>query len=252
MLRLLFLSSFFLCLIKFESIAQIVNIENQRLSTKTKGFTGSIDLNVNYTMNTIQLLQIGDRARIAYNNKRHHYLLLTDHSFVRTSTLSIVNLAFEHIRYNYDLKDSGNFSIEFYEQAQFNKIQKINARVLLGTGIRYHILDFQNYQLNIGTGFMFEYEELIGFNSTNDILNSSYFSFDGQYSEHIGMNFIMYYQPRLVDTGNYRLSLENQWRFKINKHLTYRIIYSLTHDSRNIPDVRKTNYIFKNALSFTF
>ncbi len=156
------------------------------------------------------------------------------------------------MRYNYTFKDSGIVILELFEQAQFNKIQKINLRLLGGVGLRLHLLDQQHYQLNIGTGFMAEYEELIDYGISNDILSNNYISFDGQFSEHIGMNVITYFQPKLIDFGNYRLSNETQLRFIINKHLTYRIIYSLSHDSRDIPDVRKTNYTFRNALSFTF
>jgi len=232
--------------------SQIVNIENMRLASKQEGFTGSIDLNLNFTMNTVQLLQIGDRVRIGYNKKKHHFLLLTDHSFISTKDVSIVNLGFEHVRYNYSFKDSGYVRLEIFEQAQFNKIQKINLRFLLGAGLRFHLLDEEHYQLNFGTGLMAEYEELIDYGISRDILSNNYFSFDGQFSDHVGMNNITYLQPKLIDFGNYRLSNETQIRFTINKHLTYRIIYSLTHDSRDIEGVRKTNYTFRNALSFTF
>jgi hypothetical protein len=248
-MRFLFLLFF---LQTFLAQAQIVNIENMRLATKKEGFTGSIDLSLNFTMNSVQLLQIGDRARIGYKKNKHQILLLTDHSLIRTNSLSIVNLGFEHVRYNYTFKDSGIVILEVFEQAQFNKIQKINLRLLGGVGLRFHLLDQQHYQLNIGTGFMAEYEELIDYGISNDILSNSYISFDGQFSEHIGMNVITYFQPKLIDFGNYRLSNETQLRFIINKHLTYRVIYSLSHDSRDIPDVRKTNYTFRNALSFTF
>lgn len=232
--------------------SQIVNIENMRLNPKKEGFTGNVDLNMSFTMNTVQLFVLGDRARVAYFKKRNYWLLLTDHSFIKTKDVSIVNLGFEHIRYNYTLKDSGKISVEGFEQAQFNKIQKINLRLLLGGGFRFHILDFKNYQLNVGTGFMGEYEEMIDYGFSNDILSNNYVSFDGQFNEQIGLNTITYFQPKLIDFGNYRLANETSLRFTINKYLTYRIIYFLSHDSRDIPDVRKTNYIFKNALSFTF
>lgn len=236
----------------FTAFSQIVNIENMRLATKQQGFTGNIDLNLNFTMNTVQLFQLGDRARIAYTKKKHHVLLLTDHSLVQTKDISIINLGFEHVRYNYTFKDSGNVILELFEQTQFNKIQKINLRFLLGTGIRFHLIDQQHYQLNAGTGFMAEYEELIDYGVSRDVLSNNYVSFDAQFTPHFGMNVITYFQPKLIDFGNYRIANETQFRFIINKHLTYRIVYSLAHDSRDIQDVRKTNYTFKNALSFTF
>lgn len=234
------------------AFGQIVNIENMRLATKKEGFTGNIDLGLNFTMNTIQFFQLGDRARIAYTRKKHYLLLLTDHSLIQTKNVDLVNLGFEHIRYNYTFRDSGTVILEVFEQAQFNKIQKINLRVLVGTGLRFHLLDKPLYQLNIGTGLMTEYEELIDFGLSRDILSNNYISFDGQFTEHVGLNFITYFQPKLIDFGNYRIANETQLRFVINKHLTYRVVYSLSHDSRNIPDVRKTNYTFRNALSFTF
>src|SRR5687767_10090898 len=86
---------------------QIVNIENMRLAPKKQGFTGSIDLSLNFTMNTVQFLQLGDRVRLAYAKHKHYVLLLTDHSFIQTKDVSIVNLGFEHLRYNYTFKDSG-------------------------------------------------------------------------------------------------------------------------------------------------
>ena len=234
------------------SHSQIVNIENIRLASKPEGLTGNVDLNINFTMNTVQLLNIGDRVRIGYRKNQHYILLLTDHSFIKTNSISIVNLGFEHVRYTYTLKDSGNIAVEAFEQAQFNKIQKINLRILLGGGFRFHLLDQKNYQLNLGTGFMFEYEELIDYGLSNDVLSNNYLSFDGQFNDVVGLNTISYFQPKLIDFGNYRFANETQIRFKINKYLTYRIIYFLSHDSRDIDEVRKTNYTFKNALSFTF
>jgi len=245
----------FFCLIflfSFYVSAQIVNIENLRLNPRKEGFSGNIDLSVNYVMNTVQLLQIGDRFRIVYSKQRHYYLLLTDHSLVQTKDVSIMNLGFVHFRYNYSLQDSGRVIAEGFQQAQFNKVQKINLRLLLGGGFRFRIIDQKNYQLNSGTGFMLEYEELIDYGFSNDILSNNYLSFDGQFNEYIGLNSITYFQPKLIDFGNYRMSNETQLRFKIGKHLTYRIVYSLTHDSRDIEGVRKTNYTFRNALSFVF
>jgi hypothetical protein len=38
----------------------------------------------------------------------------------------------------------------------------------------------------------------------------------------------------------------------VNKFITFKIIYSISHDSRDLEGVRKTNYILKNALSLNF
>jgi putative salt-induced outer membrane protein YdiY len=239
----------------FNANAQIVNIENQRLKTKKEGFSGNVDIKFNLTYATKQLFQIGGQAKVAYAKKKHYLMLLTDYFLVTSSfNEDFINKGFEHIRYNYTLKDSGKVVFETFHQGQFNKIQKINKRLLLGAGLRFLIIDQKNYQLNLGSSLMGEYEEMeltIPLIS-QDILSSNYISFDGQFNETFGMNFITYFQPKFIDFGNYRIASETQLRFKINKFLSLKVIYKLNHDSRNLPDVRKTYYSLSNTLSFKF
>ncbi|MFD1553381.1 hypothetical protein DNU06_06865 [Putridiphycobacter roseus] len=232
--------------------SQIVNIENKRLTDNKQGFSGSAELNFNFTMNTVQLLQIGDKVQLGYVKKKHQFLIVTDHSFVKSEGDNFVNKGFQHFRYNYVFKDSGNVSFEAFQQGQFNKIQKINLRLLAGVGLRLNLVNEEKYQLSIGSGMMGEYEELLDVGSSTDVLSTSYLSFDGQFNETVGINTIAYYQPKLIDYGNYRFSSETALRFKINEYLSFLLIYSLTHDSRNIADVRKTNYVLKNTLRVSF
>ncbi|MBD3638510.1 MAG: DUF481 domain-containing protein [Crocinitomicaceae bacterium] len=249
-MKLPFILLFFL--FQYALHAQIVNIENKRLHGDIEGFHGSADLHLNFTMNTKQLLQIGDKLKLGYAWKRNHIMVITDHAFVKSDDDSFINRGYEHLRYNYTLKDSGRVVYEAFQQSQFNKIQKINLRLLLGTGFRFKLVDQQNYQLSVGTGVMGEYEELIDYGISRDILSTSYVSFDGQFTENVGMNTISYFQPKFIDFGNYRFANETYVRFKINKYLSFKLIYSVVHDSRNLEGVRKTNYILKNTLSLNF
>ncbi len=234
---------------------QIVNIENQRLNAKKEGFSGNVDLKLNLTYATVQLFQIGSNAKVAYTKKRHYAMLLTDYSLV-TSGLNqeFINRGFEHLRYNYTFKDSGKVVFEAFQQGQFNKIQKISQRLLFGTGLRFKLIDQKNYQLNIGSSVMGEYEEMDMSPTliSQDVLLSNYISFDGQFNSTFGINFITYFQPKLIDFGNYRIATEAQLRFKINQFLSLKIIYKLNHDSRDLPDIRKTFYSLSNTLSFRF
>jgi len=241
--------------INIMAFGQIVNIENKRLSTKKQGFTGSVDLNFKLTYATKQLFQIGDKIKLGYLKKKHHIILITNHALVKTnSNDDFINKGFEHIRYNYTFKDSGNVIFEAYQQGQFNKIQKIGLRLLVGSGLRFKLIDKKKFSLNYGTSIMGEYEELSLDVTTvsKDILSSNYLSFDAQFTNSFGLNTITYFQPKFNDFGNYRLANETYLRFKFNKYLTFKIVYTLTHDSREILDVRKTNYTLSNTLSFKF
>lgn len=248
-MRLLFL---LLLLLGTSGYSQIVNIESKRDHNK-KGFSGQVDLSLNFIMNTKQLLQVGDKIRIGYQGSQNYFMLLTDHAFVKSEGEDFVNKGFEHVRFTHAFKDSGRVSLEAFQQGQFNKIQKINLRLLLGTGLRFSVIEQKNYELKFGTGIMAEYEELIDLGISRDLLSTSYLSFDAQFTESFGFNSITYMQPKLInDFGNYRLANESYIRLKINKYLSFRIIYSLSHDSRNLEGVRKTNYTVKNTLSLAF
>lgn len=240
------------CFISNLSFTQIVNIENMRLSNNKQGWSGRAEMNLNLTMNTRQLLQIGAELRLSYVKKRHQFLLLGDHSFVKSEGEDFINRGFQHFRYNYRIKDSSKFYVEAFQQSQFNRIQRINLRLLFGSGMRYDVIAQKNYQLTCGSGLMWEVEELIEAENSQNLLSTSYLSFDGQFNESIGINSISYFQPRITDPGNYRFSNETSIRFKINKYLSFRLIYSITHDSRDIPDIRKTNYVLRNALQIKF
>lgn len=136
--------------------AQIVNIENKRLSRNNEGFHGSADLNFNLTMTHKELIQLGGKLQLGYIKGKSHWMLITDHAFVKAKDNSFVNRGYEHFRYNYTFKDSGRVMIEAFVQAQFDKIRKIDLRLLLGTGLRFKIIDQKNYQLSFGSGFMGE------------------------------------------------------------------------------------------------
>jgi putative salt-induced outer membrane protein YdiY len=232
--------------------SQIVNIENKRLLGEKDGFSGRFDANMNFSVNTKTLFQVGGKLNLAFTKKRHYLLLVGDQSLVKTNDESFVNNGFEHLRYNYLLKDSGKVTFEAYQQIQFNKIQQINLRLLLGTGFRFSLIDLAKYQLNIGVGLMQEYEELEIGVGTTDLLSANYVSFDGQFTDNIGLNTITYFQPKITNFGTFRLANETSIRLAVNKNLSVRFIYNLTHDNRDREGIRKTNYIFKTALSFTF
>jgi len=249
-MRTLLIGSFlFLCSIGY---SQIVNIENLRLTDNKQGWSGRAQMNFNLIMNTRELLQIGSELRGMYLKNKHQYLLVADLSFVKSGNNDFVNRGFQHLRYTYHFTDSTRFYFEAFQQSQFNRIQKINFRHLLGSVMRFDIIDKKNYQLSFGTGAMWEYEELIDVGISRDLLSTSYVSFDGQFTESIGMNSISYFQPKLTAPGDYRFSNETAIRLKINKNLTFRMIYSVMHDNRDIPNVRKTNYEFRNALRISF
>lgn len=231
---------------------QIVNIENQRLSSKKEGWTGSVDLWFNLVKNTQMIFQMGNRNRVLWTEYRKSLMFLTDLSMVKAGTQDLVNSGFEHIRYGLRNKHYGFLYWETFEQAQYNRVQLIDLRILTGTGFRAIVLDKDSASLSLGAFVMGEYEQQRDDITQQTVRYSSFLSFDFQFTKSFGLNAITYYQPDFLNPADYRLSAEASIRLKINTHLSFNLVYNLFYDSRPVESIPSTTYGLRNALRYVF
>lgn len=248
--RILF-SCFFL-LITYVGHTQIVNIENQRLSSKQDGWSGSVDLNFTVIKNTNVLTQFGNRNRVNYHMDQHNWMLLTDFGLVKANGSDLINTGFAHLRYSYNLHRYPKIYLEAFSQAQYNKIQLVDLRLLNGAGARFEVVKLDSFALNLGAFLMHEYER-----QTDDIVNSMaryscFLSFDYQFSKTTGINSITYYQPGFLSPDDFRISSETSLRFVITKKVSFRVVYNLFYDAYPPEGVPTTTYYFNNSIVIRF
>jgi putative salt-induced outer membrane protein YdiY len=246
----LFLLSLSLCLFQLKSEAQIVNIENQRLKGNKDGLTGNFDLNFSIIQNTKSIFQFGNRNKLNYKHGHKSYLLLTDILLVKSAREDFANSGFEHFRYAYNVEKYPFLSLEAFQQAQYNRVQLINLRLLTGGGARFKVLDKDSAAVNVGTFLMGEYEEQTDHTAEATIRWSLFISFDFQFNKHIGFNCITYYQPGFIDPFDFRVNTEASFRMKITEKLQFRLTYNLIYDSNPPANVPNSNYILSNAFSY--
>lgn len=232
--------------------SQIVNVENQRLKGEEDGWSGNFDLSLSFIQNTKSIFQLGNRNRLYYKKGIHTGMLLTDMLIVKSKNEDFANSGFQHLRYAYHSQRYKFLYLEAFQQAQYNRVQLINLRLLFGGGARMKILDKDSAAINLGTFMMAEHEEEKN-GIVNQIIRYSLFtSFDFQFHKHIGINSIIYYQPGVFDTNDYRLNIEASIRMKVTEKMSFNISYNLFYDNEPSETVPKTNYILKNAFSYTF
>lgn len=243
---------FLLLLFLFNSLsAQIVNIENLRLMERKKnGFAGNIEVSFNFTKNTRYITQLGNRNRIYYLRENDAFMLLTDLNYVGSNKQQLVNNGFQHLRYSYHLKKHAYITPEAFQQTQYNAIQLINLRLLLGAGARTNAINKDSVNLSIGTFLMGEYEKQADRVINRHIRYSLFISFDYQFNKNTGLNLITYYQPDLLDPDDYRLSNETGFRIKITTKLRYKLVYNLTYDKYPPAGVPQTMYFINNVLNY--
>jgi len=232
------------------SYSQIVNIENQRLKGNKDGWSGNFDLSFSVIQNTKSIFQFGNRNKVNYKKELHSYMLLTDVLVVKSANESFANSGFEHLRYAYNTRKYPFLSLEAFQQAQYNRVQLIDFRLLLGGGARMKVLDKDSAAVNIGIFTMYEYEK-----QTDDVFNSilrysTFLSFDFQMTKNFGFNCITYFQPAVFNAFDYRVSTEASLRMNITQKLQFKVTYNLIYDSEPPLTVPNANYILTNSFSY--
>ncbi|MEX0967398.1 MAG: DUF481 domain-containing protein [Bacteroidia bacterium] len=232
-------------------MAQVVNIESQRLNKGKDGLAGTIDLNLSWTHTVTDVLQTGNKIQVQYLKGRSKILMLSDLTIIRTNTTDLINNGFQHLRYNYQHK---RWLIwEAFTQIQYNQVQKLDLRGLAGTGPRFRFVQNDTVSLHIGTLYMYEYEELTeGLPLERNHRLSSYVSFDLEITDKVNIDHITYYQPVITHFNDFRVSSELVVTFKITRRLTFGVKGNYVYDSRPPPEIPGNTYEFKNSLGYRF
>lgn len=253
----------------FSVSAQVVNTEKLRKNLTEKGWAGKIDLNFGLTRNTIKIIRTNPILRFEYYNNKNRIISFSSLNLSRAST-NFVNDGYTHLRYNYEIIPY--FIWEGFAQAQYNEIQLIGYRQLVGTGPRFKLWDNDTTRLYGGLLYMYDYEESRqeeGFfqEIQRDHRLSMYLSFGYALSSQFSFEHISYYQPRLFIIGDFRVATETSFNIKLNENLGFSLIFSLWYDG-DPPKIREAEpdpmstaevreavnliYTLSNSLSYNF
>ncbi len=251
--------NFILILLFFDTFVfgQLVNIENLKRSTKA-GWQGTVSASYLYTENTRTISTLKAYSGIQYTYLQNTYLFFASFSTLKIDTLpNILNGGYEHFRYSHSLSGK-RVSFEGFVQHQFNSIKYLKRRIISGGGVRYKMIKKDNFNLSVAPLLMFEHEEYDDdFNSeTNYLKGDIILIFNAKINTMISVNHVTYYQPRLSDWTDFRVSTETMLNIKLIKNLNIGISFSLSYDSQPpIKDKVPINSLFfssGNTLIYSF
>jgi putative salt-induced outer membrane protein YdiY len=231
--------------------AQVVNIENKRFANDTSRWSGQGSFKFSVTENTQRSMSLGANGGVQYIRDRHRAFFVTDFTVDRVEANAFRNTGFQHLRYNRVLR--GVLIAETFAQLQYNKPLRIDERWLLGLGPRAVLRNSDDLRIVLGTALMLEYEvdrvnELYYF----DMRNSSYVSAAFKIEPHLQYTLILYYQPKIGEISDTRVSIESQLRLRATRRFAFDIRMNLQHDSRPAPGIPTLNYRWENAFTFVF
>lgn len=246
-----FVVIFFFGLLCSSLSAQIVNVEGKRKLINQEGWHGGIDFNFDLTQNTNTILAIGARSNVQFLKGNHRVLVLADVDRVSANDSNLINKGYKHLRYNYELGKKRRLALEAFNQIQFNSVQLIQYRHLVGAGLRFSLHQTDSLKFWVGTLPMFEYEALTTGIVERNLRQSSYLLFFIA-RKQFEFQSINYYQPKLTDFKDFRLTTGTTVELGILTWLRFVTSLDLTYDSRPPKDVPNVVFSLKNGIKLEF
>ncbi|SRX54371.1 DUF481 domain-containing protein [Aequorivita sp. CIP111184] len=246
---------FIALIITFASLnvqTQILNAESLRKVTDTSGFSGSASIDFSLKRDVNDYLSASSSLHVQYKMKRHLVLLKNDIEFQKIEGNQFENAGIAHLRYNYRFLP--RIAWEVFTQAQYNKLSKIELRALVGTGPRFKLTSSEKFKIYLGTHIMYEYEELNdgitpiqrGFRST------SYLSFSLYPTKTLSIISTTYYQPKIEDFGDYRVSNQSSLLIDVFKNFDFKTSYTFIYDETPAIGIPNSQYNLESGFVYSF
>lgn len=161
-----------------------------------------------------------------------------------------------HARFNRRLTD--RWKTFHFVQVQARLASLLKRRFLVGSGIRYRVLDGKT-TLDVGTGAMYESEDL----DPDEDLGShpvearvwrmaNLVVFTRPLTESVRLIGVSYIQPDLSDFADLRALVDLSLRISLTENLDLTVQNEWRHDSRPPGDVEPNDYVLRTGFSVSF
>lgn len=232
--------------------AQIVNIESARMQSDTKAWMGNINAGVTVIQNVDHVLQVGAGAHLQYKKGKDLWLVLGSYDYGKVAARTYADNSLLHLRYNRKLNDWLRW--EVFAQAQNNIVSQVTSRTLLGTGPRFKLVSGKILRVYAASLVMLEKET----ENTDprirhqDARSSSYLSFTLTPSPTVELIATTYYQPRLSQFSDYRVTNQSILKVRADKHFSLSVRWNYLHDPFPAGTAPRTSYTFGSGIDVEF
>jgi len=247
-----YLFTIFLLCFSITVKSQILNAESLRKVTDTSGFSGSASLDFSLKRDVYDYLGFSSTIHIQYKMNKHLVLLKNDIELQNIEGNKFENAGITHLRYNYRFHP--RIAWEIFAQAQYNKVSKIEFRGLLGTGPRFKLTTSEKYKFYFGTHIMYEHEELSdGITPIQrDFRSSSYLSFSLYPAKTVAFVSTTYYQPRIEDFGDFRLTSQTSLVIDLFNNFAFNTTYTFRYDETPAVGIPNSQYNLESGFVYSF
>jgi len=223
----------------------ILNVERLQRED-VSGAHGEVAARFGLKSGNTDILQLGGDLGAGLLTQRHWVRFFAGTERLRQGGRDVLDNRYAHLRYSYRFSEP--FSSFHFLQLQSNQNLLLRQRWLLGSGLRYRILEGVRGRLDLGSGLMMEWERLNeerlepGEDPRTETLRvANLVVGSGKLGEGSRWTVVVYYQPdarRLVD---YRLLGEMGLSAKVTQALSMDVSLDWRHDSRAPAGLKKND-----------
>jgi len=229
---------------------QVINIEGKRFEDPKPGWQGNVEFNFNLVQVQNQIVQGGNKFSIVHHDSLRNWMFVNDLNLVRANGQNLLNNGYQHLRY-VSIKDS-IIRPEAYAQTQFNQQMDIEFRFITGAGYRFRVVKKKKFFCYAGTSMMYEYERNPGIDPQHNIRNNTYLSLDFKEIKQLPFSVVVYYQPNIINTDDYRIATDIRFLFLNETHFSFKIDLQYVYDTYPPPGIQRDFYNITNAITYSF
>lgn len=195
-----------------------INIERLRRTAADSGVSGMAGLNLTARTGNVELVLLNVEGRTDVVSGRWLGFLVGNTDVGWQGGRRFSNAALLHARSNWAVRSG--VILETFAQIDYDKARLLTFRALAGAGPRVNVIDTPMWRLTLGTGYMFEHEEVdlaagaVHPRETNASRWTSYVTYRFAEGRRVTTAGTAYLQPRLgalADLralGDFRLAVE--------------------------------------------
>ncbi|MDX1576944.1 MAG: DUF481 domain-containing protein [Gemmatimonadota bacterium] len=217
------------------------------------GLTGEVEGRFGLAEGNSDYLELSAGGAIQLVTGRHRVRFLVSETLRRADGEEIAENFLLHLRHNYRL--TAGLSSLLFAQNQFNPFRRLERRTLLGAGARFDIVREAPWNASLGASYMFESERLTDAETEDidiDHRGSFFVSVIGSVTESVGVDVSGFYQPRLDDFSDSRVSLDASAQTDLVGELDLIVAFALSRESEPAPGVEETDLTLTTGLRFSF
>ena len=124
----------------------------------------------------------------------------------------------------------------------------------MGSGPRIKLTSSENYKFYLGTLIMYEQEEVSDGVTPlqRDFRGSTYLSFSLYPTDALSIVSTTYYQPKLNEFGDYRISSQSSLLVSVFKNFALKTSYTFTYDAFPAIGIPNSQYDFTTGITYSF